>query len=356
MVKLAIRIVREDRDRAIELLEQAAILGDFNAMNWLAYLIKDDDRQRAVELFEQSIALGHTNAMVNLADLIVGEDRARAERLLEQAASLGDGFAKDRLAGLQRDSQLLIDMRVNKEQARRVFIHSGLKRCPECGAVAVTKSLWSDDDYCFPKKGGCGAEFPDLTIAADGLTKGLALDPYHSGSSHSFFGELVSQMKYYSLSDAQKLLLVDQAVTEIQKRAAVKNLVNGATNLLVVPAPSSKNRTLQHVYEIAKRVAGSEYRYCEALVKTTSTESKTMKHGGTYSGGDFRCDYSLEGYSVLMIDDTYGEGATLKACIEVLRESGADVIYFLSLCKNTRGGIKQSDDHQSAVFEDDIPF
>jgi predicted amidophosphoribosyltransferase len=119
---------------------------------------------------------------------------------------------------------------------------------------------------------------------------------------------------------------------------------------------ASKNRTIQHVYEIAKRIADSDHLYFEALRKTTSTESKTMERGGEYGEGDFACDYALEGYSVLLIDDTYGEGATLKACIRALKNSGAGAIYFLSLCKNTKGGIKHSDDHRGTHYDDDIPF
>jgi len=235
-------------------------------------------------------------------------------------------------------------------------LYNGMKRCPECGRVAVAADRFHDGDYCFPSQGGCGRRLPNLTIAADGLTQGVALDPYRdSDSGYSFFGDLVHKLKYYtSLSDAQKLALVEEAVVEIERRRAVDDLVGGVGKLLVVPAPSSKDRTVQHVYEIAKGVAGSRYQYLEALVKTTSTESKTMAHGSKYRNGDFRCDYLLDGYSVLLIDDTYGEGATLDACINVLLESEAADVYFLSLCKNMGGGIKKSD--EGGGFEDDIPF
>lgn len=236
------------------------------------------------------------------------------------------------------------------------ILHIGRKRCPTCGKFAVEKSLFNNDDHCFKKNGGCGALFRKLAIVADGLIKGVALDPYHSGSDYSFFGRLVNRLKYHKLSAAEKLELVDQAVGEIRKREAVEDLVGGASKLLVVPAPSSKDRPVQHVYEIAKRVAGTKYQYREALEKKTKTESKTMQRGGKYKEGDFRCRYPLQGYSVLMIDDTYGEGATLKACIAVLRESGAGDIYFLSLCKNTKGGMKQSDNHQGTISGDEIPF
>lgn len=238
-----------------------------------------------------------------------------------------------------------------------LVIEPSHKRCPECGAQAVAKSLFNDDDYCFPKRGGCGAVFPNLNITADGLTKGVALEPYSRGSTRSVLGELVHELKYYhSLPDSQKLALVDQVVAEIGKTSVVGDLTRGARNLLVVPVPSSKHRTVQHVYEIAKKISGPGRMYFEALVKTTNTESKTMDRGGEYDDGDFRCNYDLKGYSVLLIDDTYGEGATLRACIRALKKSGADAIYFLSLCKNTKGGIKHSDDHPSATVEDDIPF
>ncbi len=238
------------------------------------------------------------------------------------------------------------------------ILYPAMKRCPECGQIAVAPDYFHDGDYCFPSHGGCGHHFPNLTITADGLTKGMALDPYkHPGSGYSFFGGLVHELKYYTtLSNAQKRALVHKAVVEIGRRGAVETLVGNARNLLVVPAPSSKHRTVQHVYEIARGVAGSRYQYLEALVKSTSTESKTMTHGGKYQRGDFRCNYLLNGYSVLIVDDTYGEGATLEACIDVLRTSKADDVYFLSLCKNMGGGIKQSDANPGIIFDDDVPF
>lgn len=237
----------------------------------------------------------------------------------------------------------------------RVLYQPSHRLCPVCGVQAVAKSHYYDEDYCFPSRGGCGTSFPNLTIEVPGLARGVALEPYtDSNGDHSYFGELVSQLKYHSLSDPEKLALVDQAVAEIRKRGVVDELVKGARNLLVVPVPSSKKRTIQHVYRIAEGLANSKYRYLEALVKTTSTESKTMDIDGEYNEGDFRCGYKLRGYSVLLVDDTYGEGATLRACIQALKRSGADTIYFMSLCKNTRGGIKHSDHHPSTTFDGDI--
>ena len=60
-----------------------------------------------------------------------------------------------------------------------------------------------------------------------------------------------------------------------------------------------------------------------------------------YKPGDFVCLYRLRGFSVLSIDDAYGTGATLRACIKVLKSAGAEAIYFFSLCKNTGGGMKR---------------
>lgn len=238
-----------------------------------------------------------------------------------------------------------------------LVIQPNHRLCRVCGAPAVAKSRYYDEDYCFPSRGGCGTSFPNLTVAAPGLLRGVALEPYtDSDGNHSYFGDLVNQLKYHSLSDSEKLAIIDKAVAEIRRRGVVDELVKGARNLLVVPVPSSKNRTIQHVYRIAEGVAGSRYKYLEALVKTTSLESKTMDRDGEYNEGDFRCEYKLRGYSVLLIDDTYGKGATLKACVQALRRCEADPIYFMSLCKNTRGGIKHSDDHPSATLEDDIPF
>ena len=131
------------------------------------------------------------------------------------------------------------------------------ERCPKCGANALARSLYTRNAYyCFTPRGGCGALIPDLTIAERGLTRGIALEPYHCDLQRhgkSFFGYIINQVKYKHPSDEKKLALIDKAVKEIQKRGVVEELTKDAHNLLIVSVPPSKYRTVQPVYEIAKK-------------------------------------------------------------------------------------------------------
>ncbi|MDR1775930.1 MAG: hypothetical protein LBS17_05770 [Actinomycetes bacterium] len=245
----------------------------------------------------------------------------------------------------------------------------GIERCPFCGNTDIMKSkLHEGEYYCKDWFGGCGSRL-FLPITADGLTKGLAIQPYHKDAANrSDFGETINHLKYWkNLGRKEKLELISDAVSRIKKSGVIKNLVAAEDlgSLLIVPAPSSKDRDIQHVYAIAQGLATPEYRYVEALLKKTCVESKRKERGSNFSEGDFSCTYTLNGLPTLIVDDTYEEGATLRACIKELQKNGAGHIYFLSLCKNTGGGIKKdgvgtAESRQNGpsveVLTEDIPF
>lgn len=121
---LALKLLNEDTDRAIELLARAAKAGNIDhlfadlkplivsgnkyairlteekiiakdpkqAFN-LAMLVANTNKDLAIELYERAIAAGETYyATNNLANLIVQEEPERAKKLYEQAMNSGDRY------------------------------------------------------------------------------------------------------------------------------------------------------------------------------------------------------------------------------------------------------------------------
>lgn len=95
--------IEQDLEKAIELFEKAAVLGNKNAMNILAtcYARGAGVKQnwgKAIELFQQAAALGDAYAMTNLAvtysiGLVVEKNEKKATELFEKAAALGSARA-----------------------------------------------------------------------------------------------------------------------------------------------------------------------------------------------------------------------------------------------------------------------
>jgi hypothetical protein len=357
-------------EQAAAWFQKAAEQGDAEAQNvvgellWYGRGVEKDDIQ-AVSWFRLAAEQGLADAQNNLGILYengmgISKDIQRAMTWYKKAAEQGHEDARANLMALIPPTPSKPESKVfaRPESGRRITDVCDAK-CPKCGADALEKSLFSEDYYCFPSRGGCGAVFPNLTITASGLTRGRAIEPYYGNSERSTFGNVVNKLKYWSISADEKIEMIDWVVKSIKERGIIEDLVGSVPNkaLLVVPVPSSKKRDIQHVYEIAKRIAAPDYQYAEALRKNTAVESKTLNRGIDYSDSDFTCVGSVKGWTVLIIDDTYGEGATLRAIIREMKKNGVEKIYFLSLCKNTRGGIKQpSNPIEYYNVNEDIPF
>lgn len=219
-------------------------------------------------------------------------------------------------------------------------------RCPICEARVLSRCRSTRGGFeCVTSDGGCGARLY-LSIEEDGLCGGMAMQPYKESQNpivYSFFGRCVHEVKYgTTLSNGMKLQMVEEAARRIRECAVADRLLgrDGEEEVFVVPAPSSVRRPLQLVHAVAKAIAEGRYKYCEPLRKHTSYESKNRPRGAELAEGEITCEDHFGRKVVLLIDDTYGEGATLRACIRALRKAGAQRIYFLALCRNTYGGVK----------------
>jgi predicted amidophosphoribosyltransferase len=149
-------------------------------------------------------------------------------------------------------------------------------------------------------------------------------------------GELVYQLKYNHSKDC---------VTEIVD--IVTSKISGFETFdIIVPAPpSKKNRPYQPVEEIAKEL-GSRYniKVIQALEKTTDgTELKGVRDVGKkmelLSGNiQLTNNYNFSGKRVLLLDDLFDSGATLKVATQVIYdETKADKVCVLTMTKTGKG-------------------
>ena len=222
-------------------------------------------------------------------------------------------------------------------------------RCIACGVEALVPSdFFTGAKYCSPNKGGCGTNLM-IPIAEDGLNRGIALQPYSEklpggeGIAHSSLGTLINIVKYDKrVDDDLRTSIIKEIVKRIIECEAIEQLVGGYANhdLLVIPAPSSVYRKVQPVDLLARLISENRFEYDNPLTKRSRVESKNRQRGMELDPNDISCRNSVDGRTILLVDDTYGEGATLRACIRALRSMGARDIFFMSLGKNTFGGMK----------------
>lgn len=216
-------------------------------------------------------------------------------------------------------------------------------RCINCGDVGTLKAHDANALICDISSGGCGA-IQDITISETGLSTGMAIEPYTPEPGvRSYMGSQINALKYDSSIDADDTSsIIGEIADRIRECAILDRLIPTAiqNDLVIVPVPSSKRRKVQPVYELAMAIAGDRFTYSQALTKHTQTESKSRHSGSELDEGEITCKSGFSANNVLLFDDTYGEGATSRACIRALQRNGVENIYLLTLCKNTFGGIK----------------
>lgn len=214
-------------------------------------------------------------------------------------------------------------------------------RCINCGVV---DELVARPDGFGMICGSCAAE-QYLPLKEQDLKDGLALQPYTTNNEgmRSYFGAQIHALKYDPRLDGTGMqAIMGEIVERIKECDAVGRLVSKPfrDGLVVVPVPSSQRRKVQPVYEIARLVADGRFAYGQPLMKHSSVESKSRTAGTELPEGEITCNQGFDAKNVLLIDDTYGEGATARACIKALRGAGVENVFLLTLCRNMYGGVK----------------
>lgn len=145
-------------------------------------------------------------------------------------------------------------------------------------------------------------------------------------------GELIYQIKYKKkydkIEDAMKLI-----APFIKQWESIQDVQS------ILAVPYSQKREWQPVEEIAKRIADilPKAIFCEnILLKTTNEQAKNLNLNSKnhLHGTIIQTKPAIKRHSILLVDDLYSTGTTLKECVEVLRnDRNIDQIYVLVMTK-----------------------
>lgn len=304
------------------------------------------DYEQALCWLSKALEAGSNSAAIVLAEM--HEAGLGTPRNMKKASALfGSSKKRSGFVPLMRpitssttrsiESPLRIDDRQSKQH-----LTANPSKCIECGAETLA---FSTDCRC----ANCETR-SYLPIAENNLRNGFAIQPYREKTpdgktlTFSFLGECVHTLKYNEQIDDQfREKLLQEISTRIATCGVIERLIpqNVLNDIIAVPAPFTKKRTLQPVLQLVKYISENRFAFDDPLRKYTKTESKNRPKGTELEPNEIACvKRTIAGRNVLLVDDTYGEGATLRACIRALKEKGAQDIYFLSLCKNLYGGVK----------------
>jgi ComF family protein len=211
----------------------------------------------------------------------------------------------------------------------------------EAGACAA---CWSGVEYlsgaACPR---CGAPHPDLEDAdLEGVLCAGCLarePPFHAGMSMGVYRgplkRLIRLLKFSGRPDLAGPLAARAAVVLRRRRHRI-----GALEA-VVPVPLSLPRRLSRGYNQASLLARHLGRQLDLPLHTGLSrrllgrpQAGLPRHrrAGNVQGA-FRASRSLEGLSVLLVDDVWTTGATLSECSRALRRAGARRVVAFSLAR-----------------------
>ena len=114
-------------------------------------------------------------------------------------------------------------------------------------------------------------------------------------------------------------------------------------NLLITSVPLSKKRRRVRGFNQAELLAGDiatrlalPYEPTLVRLKDTDPQTKTVSRENrrtNMEGAFAHTDTDIAGKNILLIDDIYTTGATMRECATVLRQAGARQIWGLTFAK-----------------------
>lgn len=197
------------------------------------------------------------------------------------------------------------------------------KRCPFCERV-----IKLSENEC----AACREQFPQSKIRMVKGCKCINVFPYTEEYRHAVLRYKFSGQRYLARSLA---LYMKEAVRE--------NLPDVQIDCVTfVPVFKDKKFKFNHSERLAKYLAKYLSLPCrELLIKTVKTAkqhelSYEMRKSNIKNA--FAPTADLSGKCVLIVDDIITTGNTLSECIRVLRLSGAEKIFAVTLCRVAKNG------------------
>lgn len=224
--------------------------------------------------------------------------------------------------------------------------------CAACDAIpeeplenGVCLRCWTGIEYCTqPACRDCGTAHPDpLDLTLDDVPCGacsLRPPPFDAGLSMGWYRGplrgLLRALKFRSRPDLAAPLARRAHAFLRPKRSLLEGLD------LVVPVPLPLLRRLRRGYnqsaELASHLAARmrlPLRRRALRRRAGSPPQARLSAAGREANArrGFRHAGRLEGRSVLLLDDVWTTGATMRACARALREAGAERIVAFSLAR-----------------------
>ena len=176
---------------------------------------------------------------------------------------------------------------------------------------------------------GCAAELNALRLDGE---RDLWL-----GAAYRYQGvarKLVHRLKYDCVEDAARLLAC--AMEENARAMALPR--DTVVTWVSMPEKRRRMRGIDHGRLLAESVAGALGLTCRALLERRSRGlGRTQRGLGRMARqrnlqGAFRCAGDIPPH-VLLVDDVYTTGATMRECTACLREGGARRVETLTACR-----------------------
>lgn len=193
--------------------------------------------------------------------------------------------------------------------------------CMGCGSMIGCDR----DDIC----DDCRKQLAGGVVGPMPVPKGMGLDGIAFVSRyHGAAGSLVRNLKYGSVRVLAPFM-VDYMVSVIE-RMQISNL-DMVTYVPMHPVRQRK-RGFNQSELLARMIAEQIGVPCEALLERTRNAKQQARLDRTEReknlDGSFACTRDLRGRTILLIDDVFTTGATAKECARVLRDNGAEYVYF----------------------------
>ena len=151
-------------------------------------------------------------------------------------------------------------------------------------------------------------------------------------NERSEMGELINRLKYHS--DATVIPKIIDTINE-----NLKNIT--AVDFIIPVPPSNLNRAFQPVYKIVEELSKSSTvpLIQDALFKTNVEELKSIKNPAhrealLRDSLKLNSNVNIENRSILLVDDVYRSGATVRAVTDLLyNQAKVKSVYVLTMTK-----------------------